>query len=81
MKEKKAVNILIIGNGFDLAHKLPTRYTDFLKWVQSIEKIGGRLKWVGEIPGDKKRVIGWLNDSYRPREFIDRDPFMSVVPR
>ena len=64
------MNILIIGNGFDLAHKLPTRYTDFLKWVQSIEKIGGRLKWVGEIPGDKERVIGWLNDSYRPREFI-----------
>ena len=23
-------NILIIGNGFDLYHKLPTRYTDFL---------------------------------------------------
>lgn len=23
-------NILIIGNGFDLYHRLPTRYTDFL---------------------------------------------------
>lgn len=24
--------IILIGNGFDLAHKLPTRYEDFLNW-------------------------------------------------
>lgn len=28
-------NILIIGNGFDLAHGLPTRYTDFLSLVRN----------------------------------------------
>lgn len=28
-------NILIIGNGFDLAHNLPTRYTDFLTFVNA----------------------------------------------
>ena len=28
-----ATNILIIGNGFDLYHDLPTRYTDFLTFV------------------------------------------------
>lgn len=27
------MNLLIIGNGFDLAHGLPTSYTDFLKFV------------------------------------------------
>lgn len=27
------MNILVIGNGFDLAHNLPTRYTDFLDFV------------------------------------------------
>lgn len=27
------MNILVIGNGFDLAHGLPTKYTDFLDWV------------------------------------------------
>lgn len=27
------MNILIIGNGFDLAHGLPTKYTDFLDWI------------------------------------------------
>lgn len=27
------MNILVIGNGFDLAHELPTGYIDFLKWT------------------------------------------------
>ena len=27
------MNILIIGNGFDLAHNLPTTYKDFLKII------------------------------------------------
>lgn len=26
------MNILVIGNGFDIEHNLPTRYTDFLKY-------------------------------------------------
>lgn len=28
-------NILVIGNGFDLYHRLPTRYTDFLFFVKN----------------------------------------------
>lgn len=27
------MSILILGNGFDLEHKLPTRYTDFWDYV------------------------------------------------
>lgn len=30
------MNILIIGNGFDLAHKLPTKYTDFLDFLENV---------------------------------------------
>ena len=33
------MSILIIGNGFDLAHRLPTSYTDFLKFFHSVEKM------------------------------------------
>lgn len=29
------MNILVIGNGFDLAHGLPTKYTDFLEFLKS----------------------------------------------
>lgn len=32
------MNILIIGNGFDLAHKLPTKYSDFLNEIQKDSK-------------------------------------------
>lgn len=33
------MNILVIGNGFDLAHELPTKYTDFLEFVKMIKII------------------------------------------
>jgi len=33
------VKILIIGNGFDLAHGLPTQYTDFLEFIKEIRVI------------------------------------------
>lgn len=33
------MNILVIGNGFDLAHGLPTKYTDFFKMIDYIKKI------------------------------------------
>lgn len=31
------MNILVIGNGFDLAHGLPTKYTDFLEFIKVIK--------------------------------------------
>ena len=33
------MNILVIGNGFDLTHGLPTKYTDFLQFCKVIIKI------------------------------------------
>ena len=30
--------LFLIGNGFDLAHKLPTRYLDLLKWLYENDK-------------------------------------------
>lgn len=32
------MNILVIGNGFDLAHGLPTTYRDFIKYVNCFNK-------------------------------------------
>ena len=59
------MNILLIGNGFDLAHGLPTKYTDFLifckmilKFIESNEilipsnnenKNAAIYKWINEI--------------------------------
>lgn len=33
------MNILIIGNGFDLAHGLPTKYGDFLDFCKKLKMI------------------------------------------
>lgn len=33
------MNILVLGNGFDLAHGLPTKYTHFLEWVKAVERL------------------------------------------
>lgn len=39
MEDKKPMNILIVGNGFDIAHGLPTRYGDFLDFLKCCKKI------------------------------------------
>ena len=33
-----SINILVIGNGFDLAHQLPTKYEHFLEFVRAYEQ-------------------------------------------
>lgn len=38
------MNILLIGNGFDLAHGLPTRYTDFLDFTESFLECYKKVK-------------------------------------
>ena len=62
------MKILASGNGFDLAHGLPTGYPDFLKWIvaeveywEDLKKQGGEIaNGVGlsplylDIPHDKK---------------------------
>lgn len=32
------MKILVIGNGFDLAHGLPTKYGDFLEFIKNNKK-------------------------------------------
>lgn len=32
------MNIIIIGNGFDLAHELPTEYADFFGILQDAKR-------------------------------------------
>lgn len=45
--------LIIIGNGFDLAHGLSTRYSDFLKWYWSRLNLIGRNLYGVYYYGDK----------------------------
>lgn len=55
------MNILVIGNGFDLAHGLPTKYMDFLEFVKvtkqalSIGKLAG-IDW-GNTDTEVKKIL------------------------
>lgn len=41
------MNILVIGNGFDLAHELPTKYPHFLEFIKVIMKALSKGKLAG----------------------------------
>lgn len=62
-------NLFIIGNGFDVAHDLPTKYFDFKKYLshrikinQDIEDIDKDYIKIREIPSLPERKI-WLGKS------------------
>lgn len=44
--------IILIGNGFDLAHGLPTRYEDFIKWYWE-KRINGLASNKTQVDADK----------------------------
>lgn len=55
------MNILVIGNGFDLAHGLPTKYTDFLEFVKVIKQAISKGKLAG---------IDWGNTNTEVKKFL-----------
>lgn len=71
-----ANNILVIGNGYDLAHGLRTSYNDFIEWVRQInghysslvsysdDDFCERLKengFIGYFLNYTKEVSGWVD--------------------
>ena len=61
------MNILVIGNGFDLAHGLPTRYTDFLKWIEVI------LQVINVDPSNSSDSIDWKNINTKIKNQIEKN--------
>ena len=55
------MNILIIGNGFDIAHGLPTKYVDFLEFIKVIRQILNKEKLSG---------IDWGNISSKVKDLL-----------
>ncbi len=51
------MNILVIGNGFDLAHGLPTKYTDFLEWIIAEYKYWETSKRRGDELSNKVKKL------------------------
>ena len=72
-KELIDTNILVIGNGFDLAHGLPTRYMDFMDYL-SMTEILYKNKTLYK---DKTNFYAHLNkttiEGYINKQFTDVD--------
>lgn len=65
------MNILVIGNGFDLAHGLPTKYKEFLDFVESFKSIINSPQILKE---------GYLECTAKPiYEYLDRLIFREKV--
>lgn len=55
------MNILLIGNGFDLAHGLFTKYTDFLFFCKIIKKVINITEIKNFIPKTEEDYDKWIN--------------------
>lgn len=58
------MNILVIGNGFDIAHGLPTKYTHFLEFIKIIKHALSKGKLAG---------IDWGNTDTEVKNFLIHD--------
>ena len=59
MKVYTPKTILILGNGFDLAHGLPTRYSDFLEFAKRVMYIYINLSDTTEEDFYKDNIVSW----------------------
>lgn len=66
------MNILIIGNGFDLEHGLPTKYYDFLNFIKTFKKID-KIK-----NGEYIEEFESLNESIKKYILTDEVTFYNV---
>ena len=66
--EIKGKKILLIGNGFDLAHGLPTSYSFFLDFCDKVKKIFTLQRRMTDEMYEKKILDDWnIDDSIKSK--------------
>lgn len=65
------MNIFVIGNGFDLAHRLPTKYTDFLQFCKIVLAIFTDAKSMDEKTFEGKYLREWKVNKEIVKELKD----------
>ena len=66
------MNILIIGNGFDLAHKLPTKYTDFLDFLGDVRILKE------EMPQNLEQLSDKIDENIRKYLFNSNSSHLDI---
>lgn len=57
------MNIIVLGNGYDLAHELPTRYVDFLHFIKAIQ--------YPEIKNGKLQDTSYIKEHFKKEEIAN----------
>jgi len=86
-KGMRFMNILVLGNGFDLAHGLPTKYTDFLKFVEVIKQVievnssddWQSVDWKGVHPQIEEFIRNETDRSVRNNLFCQKDKWNELL--
>lgn len=61
------MKIYLLGNGFDLHHKFPTNYIDFLHTIQFlVENQDGTFSTVGSVFGNQElhKKVSFIKECY-----------------
>lgn len=70
------MNILVIGNGFDIAHGLPTQYKDFLDFIKKYYQFNRAEEVSLETNEEFKEIIGFKTENaelYNEIETLTKD--------
>lgn len=70
------MNILIIGNGFDLAHGLPTQYKDFLKFVNVVNAIFDKKSYEEIVTKETEKIT---DEDEREKEIEKTKDFFDFI--
>lgn len=82
------MNYFLVGNGFDLNHKFPTRYIDFLHTVQFLIKHkSDKFDTVGEVLGSKEltELNPFIKECYEKHRniynstYLDEDTIQNII--
>ena len=72
------MTLLVLGNGFDLAHHLPTQYSDFLDFVKAIKDDGKEeySAFISQVQVSNKDLFSEIEELYKDNILLDY--FLSI---
>lgn len=65
------MNILVLGNGFDLAHDLPTSYNDFIEFCERTRRIYSYIGTVTVEEYEKNNLDNWKKHEFVKNVLVD----------
>ena len=65
------MNILVIGNGFDLAHDLPTSYNDFIEFCERMRRIYFYTGTATVEEYEKNNLDNWKKHEFVKKVLVD----------